>query len=324
MQDNGRYAVEQLGRDLSMAGYLGQFAGGDWSIPAAANLPAGLTCGAGVNVYDDLSVDPGNPVDWLFAVWPRSGLSDGFSPEDAAIAVDDNSAGAGKLFGCVPVPSYAPDSDVVSIKRVIGTPLTPGDLPAGDRVYVGRRGADAFMARGSAMPAYSDPPVSPLDRANPAADQVTERDYLYSPRIYYVREVDLPDDDLDPFPRLCRRVLAAGPALAEECIAEGVENFQIQFGLDLTGDGTANAYVSGLESTPAAGGPPESALVVSARITVLVRSLRPDPTYVNDKVYDLGDPGLGTLGPFNDNFYRRVFSSTVMVRNVRNLERLGF
>jgi type IV pilus assembly protein PilW len=62
-------------------------------------------------------------------------------------------------------------------------------------------------------------------------------------------------------------------------------------------------------------------LLVSARVYVLARTLRPDPTYTNDKTYTLGDR---VVGPFNDRFYRRVFTTTVMVRNVKNLQRLGF
>lgn len=317
LQDSGRYAVEQLGRDLSMAGFYGQLAGGDWFIPQP--LAAVTGCGAGNGIYDDLALDPGDPLsDWLFAIFPRA--LDGFTPQQTALAVENNAANAGQ-FACVPLPAgLVAGSDVVALKRAIGTPLSvnPYQAPAAGRLYLSRRGSDGFLAQGSVINA--DASLS-VDTTDPF--QVTQRDYEYSPRIYYIRNPNAGDNwpnDLPDAPILCRAVLGVGPAMEEECIADGVETFQIEFGLDLSGDATANVYVSGLDTAPVTG-PPEPALLVSARITVLVRSLRPDPTYLNDKVYTVGDR---TLGPFNDNFYRRVFSSTVLIRNVRNLQRLGF
>ena len=45
-----------------------------------------------------------------------------------------------------------------------------------------------------------------------------------------------------------------------------------------------------------------------------------DIRYTNDKTYALGNAAAYTP---NDNFYRRAFSPTVMIRNLRNLRRLG-
>jgi type IV pilus assembly protein PilW len=319
MQDNGRYATEQLARDLSMAGFYGQLSGPTWFVPSA--LPAQTACGIGTPLSDDLAIDPGAPIDWLYAIFPRgaTGISDGFVPQQAAISVVNNAVGTGR-FACIGLPAadLVDGSDLLAIKRVIGTPVDhTAALPA-NRIYLGRRGSDGFLAQGSVINATG------ALQANPDPLQVTARDYEYSPRVYYVRTLDFADDELPAAPTLCRRILEAGPQMVEECLADGIETFQVEFGLDLSGDGNANVYVSGLDPNPPVGTippDPEQMLLVSARVYVLARTLRPDPTYTNDKTYTLGDR---VVGPFNDRFYRRVFTTTVMVRNVKNLQRLGF
>ena len=41
-------------------------------------------------------------------------------------------------------------------------------------------------------------------------------------------------------------------------------------------------------------------------------SVEAAPRYTNSKTYQLGDL---TFGPFNDRFYRRVYTTTVLLRN---------
>ena len=53
---------------------------------------------------------------------------------------------------------------------------------------------------------------------------------------------------------------------------------------------------------------------------MLARSVRGDPSYVNPKTYQLSNEPAFTPA---DNFYRRVFASTILVRNVNNLRQLG-
>lgn len=133
--------------------------------------------------------------------------------------------------------------------------------------------------------------------------------WLYVPALYFIK-----DDDGTPY--LCRAALNGGNALQDigeaedDCIAEGVEQLHIEFGMDDDGDGIADQYRNDtLEDA------------VTARVYLLVRSDRAVPSYVNDKTYTLGT--LATMGPFNDSFYRRVFSTTVVLRNPRALAKLG-
>ena len=54
--------------------------------------------------------------------------------------------------------------------------------------------------------------------------------------------------------------------------------------------------------------------VTSAKIYVLARSREASPNYTDTKTYTLGS--AGAVGPFNDNFKRHVFTTTVRLPNI--------
>jgi type IV pilus assembly protein PilW len=88
---------------------------------------------------------------------------------------------------------------------------------------------------------------------------------------------------------------------------------QTEFGVDGDGDFVADYYTA----APTAA---EIGDAVSARIYVLARSISEVPDYVNDKTYRLG---AKVIAAANDGFYRRVFSTTVLLRNPTNLAGVG-
>jgi hypothetical protein len=52
-----------------------------------------------------------------------------------------------------------------------------------------------------------------------------------------------------------------------------------------------------------------------------MRALQPDVGYTDERQYALGNV---VIPPANDRFHRRVYSTTVTMRNLNNLRRLGF
>jgi len=97
----------------------------------------------------------------------------------------------------------------------------------------------------------------------------------------------------------------AGNAVTSRCLVEGVENMQLEFGIDTDDDGVANQYKvapTGAEMDQA----------VTAKIHLLLRSILKIAGYRDDKTYALGQKVVAAQ---RDGFLRRVFSTTVHLRN---------
>jgi type IV pilus assembly protein PilW len=149
--------------------------------------------------------------------------------------------------------------------------------------------------------------------APPTAVVAPRADWEFRPSIYYIRQfANVPGDDI---PTLCRKVLrGAGPSMTTECLATGIENLQIEYGIDTTGNGQPNAYLT----SPTLA---QIQDVVAARIFLIGRTTEVDPRYVNTKTYSISNSP--DFVP-NDNFHRRVFSTSVSIQNIRTLNMMGF
>jgi type IV pilus assembly protein PilW len=121
-------------------------------------------------------------------------------------------------------------------------------------------------------------------------------------RIFYIR--DYAEAVGDGIPTLCVSELV-GDGMSSACLLAGVEDMQVEFGIDTSGDGVPNRF----DNTPSAS---DLSAAVVARVSLLLRSIRPLPDYINTKTYRLGQKAIGAK---NDGFYRRVMTTTVQTRN---------
>ena len=154
---------------------------------------------------------------------------------------------------------------------------------------------------------------APLAGAPTIPIALPRTEWEYRPAIYYIRQfANAPGDNT---PTLCRKVLAGGgPSMVTECIATGIEDMQFEYGIDTSGDGNPNSYVS----APALA---DLQNVVSARIFLLARTTDIDTRHVNQKTYSLSNsPDYTPV----DSFHRRVFSTTVAIQNIRSMNMMGF
>jgi hypothetical protein len=148
----------------------------------------------------------------------------------------------------------------------------------------------------------------------------------------------------DGIPALCRKELCptgyssnADPELATcgaagasatsagfvtECVAEGVEDLQIVWGLDSTVD--TDDTVDRYSTSPNAVEVATQARV--AEVSLLVRSRKGDASHVDDRSYRLADKAAFVPGAVNDPagttkdkrttaYYRRAYSAAVQMRN---------
>lgn len=179
---------------------------------------------------------------------------------------------------------FKPNTDILAVQRLLAAPTEVDDLPVDDKaVYVRASMSEAKMFHNDGAAAPTVP---------------NARDWRYLARIYYVNN----DDEL------VRESLTAGvtPAMTREVLIDGIDRFHIDFGIDSNGDGIADYY----QPAPS----PEQILkLVTARIFVLARSPKVEKEIkLQDKQYQLGSE---LVDAFGDQYYRRVYTTTVMVRN---------
>ena len=101
---------------------------------------------------------------------------------------------------------------------------------------------------------------------------------------------------------------SGGTALSDE-LAEGIERFEVQYGVDTSGDGRIDDYVTAAAVT-------NWDRVMTVQIAVLARSPDAYGTDLDTQAYTLfSTPVLLQTVPANDRFQRKVFTATVAVRN---------
>lgn len=122
-------------------------------------------------------------------------------------------------------------------------------------------------------------------------------------------------------PALMRVAFANGAFTTPQPLIDGIEGFQVEFGLDNLGsnglpisatnpgDGNADAYVSCVAAGCSLA---ELANVVAIKLHVLARNLETTAGYVDSKSYTLGPLAVAAA---NDGYKRHVFSTTVRLVN---------
>ena len=281
MQDDARNALRELAFDISMAGHYADLVAPS-SITGDTTLVVGTDCG------------PAGIPNWIYQTQAA-----GVGEHQSLLAVDNASGNqAANSHSCIAASELQPGTDVVSIKRVAGGNTA---VPTAGNVYLRSNGTVGLLFR------------EPISAAPPVVVPVPFKDWQYRPRIYFVRNyANTPGDGI---PSLCRKVLAgAGPSMITECLAQGIENLQIEYGLDTDGDSIPDAYRPNPTQT-------EIQTVVTARIFLLARSVDADFGYDDVKTYTLSNSPAYTPA---DNFHRRVSSVTVNIPNIRALALLGF
>ncbi len=281
MQDDARYALQQIAFDLSMAGHYAELLS-PANVVQDASLAIGTDCGpAAVNNWSYLTSQP------------ATGAS-------LSLVATDNVTSAQVVanHSCFDGGEVAPGTDVVSIKRVAGAETT---VFRNGGIYLRTNGTVGILYRAPMMGAPAIPIALP------------RTEWEYRPAIYYIRQfANAPGDNI---PTLCRKVLAGvGPSVATECIATGIEDLQIEYGIDTSSDGNPNAYVSAPTLA-------ELQTVVSARVFLLARTTDIDTRHTNQKTISLSNAPDYTPA---DSFHRRVFSTTVAIQNIRSMNMMGY
>lgn len=271
MQESGRFAFNMLMQDLRRTGYFG------------GNADTGNITGTS-GIIDPTNTCP-NDTTWARMLKRRIiGLND-----------------SGAAYACLSA-DYV-QGDVIVIRYTEGAAITSFDA---GRFYIRSSMFEGRLFTGSVQ--------------TTASNQVAESPrtvHLLSAQAYYVgdsgrncRFKDSSDNDIS-IPALFREVLSSTGTPTQEEIASGIEDLQIQYGIDDTDDQFVNQYFNANSISNDITATPNWTQVVSVRFWVLARAECPTSGYTNSKTYVMGDK---TFTP-NDRFKRQIYSTTVTLRN---------
>jgi len=106
-------------------------------------------------------------------------------------------------------------------------------------------------------------------------------------------------------------------------LVEGVENLQMEYGVDTDNDGTPDTFTAdpdALTYTGCATAPCVATWrnVMAVRINILARNTEATIGYVDSKVYTLGKMANGadnTFGPYSDSIKRHAYDGQVRINN---------
>lgn len=270
LQETGRYVFSLLEPDVRGAGFWGMTNRGDEindpPTVAAAAVAAGVanTCAA----------------NWIL---------------DFTRFLDGRDNGAYGL--ACPATTQAAQSDVLIVRRA----AVPQVARTANRVQIQTNRISGTIFSDGAMPAgFAAAPASETHNLVVNAYYVSDMGIDAGG----LRQFQLRRQHLSGSPDLdCASAALAPPCIVDQIVIPGVQDLQVQFGIDANGDGNADRYIN----PPVAG-----QRVVSARIWILLVSDQRELDFVDNRTYTLANI---VRGPFNDNRRRLLMSKTIQIRN---------
>jgi type IV pilus assembly protein PilW len=284
--ENGRFAVQLMTDDVSLAGFYGRYA---LQLPVPGALP--------------------DPCEIATMATLRTG---------AALPIQGYDAPASSpITACLPAANHRAGTDILVVRRADSATTAMGSLAA-EQVYV-QANADPTVSANPVIALGTAANFMLVNKDGLTAAPIRK----YHVHIYFVAPCSIPsgggtvctgasDDGGNPIPTLKRLELAIDPAdntrkMYLVSLVEGIENLQVDYGVDSDTDGVPNGpYVAAPASVV------DWSNVVAVRVNLLARNLEPTGGYTDAKVYDMGV--AGTLSP-GGAFKRHVYNTVIRIVN---------
>lgn len=209
-------------------------------------------------------------------------------------------------WSCAASTGHEDNSDVLVVRRAGREPIDSAALEAGTMYIVSARLQPGQIFTGATVPTGYDP--------------ATSENHELVVNGYYVDSSSSLTTSDNTVPSLRRKRLVNGPAVRDEEVLPGVEDFQIQFGVDTDPEGAAergivdryvNADAAILDPTSTSFLP--DAEILAVRVWVRVRAEQPETGYEDTNTYTYADENFTA----DDNYRRVVVSKTIYLRNAR-------
>jgi type IV pilus assembly protein PilW len=294
--ENGRYALDVISNDLANAGYYGEFNPGGLAAPSA--LPD-FCATALADVISGLAL-------------PVQGLDQ-----------------SGATLSCIG-EAVAAGTDVLVVRRT-ATCITGAagcDAATAGVPYLQASLCQSELSQGAAQSYRLDTDTSKLDRrqlnCTPAGGGTLAPFRRYLTHIYFIASNNKAGDHIPTLKRAELDAGANGLTYTVVPLAEGIQNLQLEYGLD---NGTADGIADAWSADPATAGACSAAAcavanwssVVAVKLHLLAMNPTPSLGYKDAKTYDLGHDAAGAAitytPPTNDAHKRHVFQTVVTLPN---------
>jgi type IV pilus assembly protein PilW len=279
--ENGRFAMEILTSDLRLAGFYGELDTRSVAAPAALVDPCSLL-----------------PTDWALAF---------------QLHVQGYDNGVGMPPACAPA-NVRPGTDVLVVRRVAACEAGVAGCPAA------QNGAPYLQVTKCSTEQAGTPYVFGLQGTAVYNLHLRDCATVAGIRQYFVHIYYISDNNGAgvAIPTLKRRDFT-GAGYVDTPLVEGIQALNIEYGVDVDGDGLPDAYTADPTTYVCAGCTAVSNWmnVMTARIYLLSRNIDPSVNFIDTKTYTLGLDAAGapvTVTP-GDNYHRHVYTGLVRIAN---------
>ena len=315
--ENGRYAMYLLNEDVQMAGYYGEFSG---TIAVPGPVPVAVP-----GALPDPCLTTASALEAAM-VFPVQGYD---FPNASTVRPS-----------CIAAANHVSGTDILVVRRVepATSTLAVAAAAAGGQVYLQSglttSGLEFNKKLGTGADAAGTSVFTLLNK-----DGTTASLRKFVVRIYFVSPCSVmsgtactsADDGGKPIPTLKMLELSASggaTTLSTTPLVEGIENLQIDYGIDTTGDGSPDGQFLStppLYPSPSVSVVPRWADTVALRMHLLARNNESSAGYVDPKTYAMGynsAAAVQTVAPVTDTYgnnvrpYKRhVFSQLIRIVN---------
>ncbi|ANA32854.1 hypothetical protein R82526_00062 [Ralstonia mannitolilytica] len=287
--ENGRYALDMIGQEVGLAGYLG-----DLNLLGTSAVATPDVCATATNAL-------------------------GFSNSPATVPV--------AIYGYAPntnpatcLPNLSPASEILVVRRVSSTRVTPPSAMAAGQTYL----QDAFCPTDTAPFVFSNN-LADFTLHDKTCTQLAELRQV-SVRAFYIATCDRCNGSDNGLKTLKMVEFSGGAMQPPSSIAQGIDDVHFAYGVDVDNNGSPDCYVAdpGVDNSAVcnnvggynwtASAATNWSNVTAVRVSVLARTLGMAPGWKDTRSYDLGRST--TSGPFNDGYKRHVYAQLVRVANV--------
>ncbi len=273
LQENARYALQTIERDVRAVDL--------WGLTNNASDVAGVA-------------DPTQPVSALAA---NSGDCEDNWSLNLAVGIEGSNNANPYPATCIPNAQYVANTDVLVVRHAQSPEFDAANLQDGV-LYVRSSSSNGVIFEG------------PAQATGVSADGINSE---LTTIAYWISSSSDHDATVPSLRRSFLTTDGTDPIVASEEVIAGIEDLQVQYGIDTTGDQSVNMYIDFDDVV-------DPTAILVARVWLRVRAERLEQGYNEDVTYRYADRSFkasDTGVPTDTKFRRLLVTKTIELRNRR-------